>query len=507
LTLTAVEEFARLHDAGDLPDNAEHYRTLLPTALPAEGEQYAFAVDLDTCTGCKACVVACHSLNGLDDDESWRSVGLIQGGREVAFQQTVTTACHHCVEPACLSGCPVDAYEKDPVTGIVAHLDDQCIGCSYCTLTCPYEVPRFNKSRGIVRKCDMCRGRLAEGEAPACVQACPNAAISITIVSKEAVRERSAVVGATLVPGAPQSSLTTPTTTYTSTREMPDDARAADHFALRPAHAHPPLAVMLVLTQLAVGTLAFDVALRATGSSRGGQTASAITAATGLLALLASTLHLGRPLYAWRAVLGIGHSWLSREIVAFGVFAVTAPMYAITGSTVVGAGALGAGLAGVWCSVMLYAVTGRAWWRRSRSALTFALSGMTTGGVVSSVWLFGARSVPTAQTVALLTGCAATVKWLLDASTGWRRSPDDIGRAARLLRGDLRREFRARLLLLAFGGVGAPFVVAAAVTAPTYLNAALTMAASSILVVAAELIERNHFFQVAVAPRMPGELR
>ena len=72
------------------------------------------------------------------------------------YQQTVTTACHHCVEPACLEGCPVLAYEKDAETGIVRHLDDQCIGCQYCVLKCPYDVPKYSAKRGIVRKCDMC---------------------------------------------------------------------------------------------------------------------------------------------------------------------------------------------------------------------------------------------------------------------------------------------------------------------------------------------------------------
>src|SRR6185436_14133059 len=98
------------------------------------------------------------------------------------FRQTVTSACHHCVDPACLNGCPANAYEKDPVTGVVSHLDDQCIGCSYCTLTCPYEIPVFNDRLGIVRKCDMCTGRLEAGEAPACVQGCPNSAIAIRVV-------------------------------------------------------------------------------------------------------------------------------------------------------------------------------------------------------------------------------------------------------------------------------------------------------------------------------------
>ena len=158
------------------------FRDLIPLSAPGPGEQYAFEVDLDACSGCKACVSACHALNGLDETESWRDVGLLVAADDNPWQQTVTTACHHCSEPACLLGCPVIAYEKDPLTGIVKHLDDQCIGCSYCVLKCPYDVPKFNARLGIVRKCDMCQQRLAVGEAPACAQACPTQAIRIVTV-------------------------------------------------------------------------------------------------------------------------------------------------------------------------------------------------------------------------------------------------------------------------------------------------------------------------------------
>src|SRR5439155_23304394 len=165
------------------------YRTLLPARPPRPGEQYAFEVDLDACSGCKACVTACHNLNGLDEGETWREIGLLHGrGDGEPFLQTVTTACHHCVDPACLNGCPVLAYDKDPVTGIVRHLDDQCIGCQYCVMKCPYESPQYSEARGIVRKCDMCSSRLTVGEAPACVQACPNEAIRITVVDTAKVR-------------------------------------------------------------------------------------------------------------------------------------------------------------------------------------------------------------------------------------------------------------------------------------------------------------------------------
>src|SRR5215212_5424683 len=78
--LTAVETFARRHDDHDMPAQAKYYRDLLPACPPATGQQYAFEVDLDACSGCKACVTACHQLNGLDETETWRDVGLLVGG-------------------------------------------------------------------------------------------------------------------------------------------------------------------------------------------------------------------------------------------------------------------------------------------------------------------------------------------------------------------------------------------------------------------------------------------
>lgn len=201
---TPAARFAKIHD--ETPDLADHYRTLIPLTKPGSDEQYAFEVSLDRCTGCKACVSACHSLNGLDDHEAWRDAGTLAGGSDSpGWQQTITTACHHCEDPECMNGCPVGAYEKDADTGIVRHLDDQCIGCSYCILKCPYDVPKYSKKRGIVRKCDMCHQRLAEGEAPACVQACPTEAIRIVNVSRLPETDLIPVAGATLSSAIPSS--------------------------------------------------------------------------------------------------------------------------------------------------------------------------------------------------------------------------------------------------------------------------------------------------------------
>ena len=251
---TPVARFSAAHDALSqsarfnipLDRPAPLLPQLIPLTAPSANEQYAFEVELDSCTGCKSCVSACHSLNGLDENETWRDIGLLVGGdSDQPFTQTITTACHHCADPACLNGCPVLAYEKNPVTGVVVHLDDQCIGCSYCVLKCPYDVPKFSQRLGIVRKCDLCHTRLSAGEAPACAQACPTHAIRIVNV----IVSRSASPGAPLIdsashaflPGAPDPAYTQPTTRYLTQRAIPANVAAADATALSCAATALPL--------------------------------------------------------------------------------------------------------------------------------------------------------------------------------------------------------------------------------------------------------------------------
>ena len=333
--LTAVDVFSTFHDTHHnlLSQRTDRYRQLLPATPPIAGQQYAFEVDLDRCSGCKACVTACHSLNGLDENETWRDVGLLIGGTSLLpVMQHVTAACHHCLQPACLAACPVNAYEKDPLTGIVKHLDDQCFGCQYCTLACPYDVPKYHPGKGIVRKCDMCSSRLAVGEAPACVQACPHQAISIkTVDIRQIVEDLEA---ANFLPAAPDPQISLPTTTYKTKKPFPRNLLPADYFRVNRQHTHWPLVVMLVLTQLSVGAFIVGVVLDAAFDERLAATLRPLLAANalgfGLLAITASVFHLGRPFYAFRAVLGLRHSWLSREIVAFGLFAGLASAYAAT---------------------------------------------------------------------------------------------------------------------------------------------------------------------------------
>jgi DMSO reductase anchor subunit/ferredoxin len=304
-----------------------------------------------------------------------------------------------------MNGCPVAAYEKDPQTGIVKHLDDQCIGCQYCTFTCPYDVPKFNVERGIVRKCDMCSGRLAVGEAPACVQSCPNEAIRITVVDREKVRA-DAEAGS-FVAGAPSPAITAPTTVYKTTRALPENLLPASFFSVKPSHAHRPLVVMLVLTQLSVGAFLMTAVgsrwLPANAASLVESTQALLGVVLGLAALGASVLHLGRPAYAFRAILGIRTSWMSREILAFGLFAPMAILYALSFRVPqvpvavrdsLGAAVAGIGVLAVACSVLIYHVTRRAWWGAATTGFKFGMTALLLGAATADLTLsFGMRSL------------------------------------------------------------------------------------------------------------------
>src|SRR5688572_27165275 len=123
----------------------------MPQRPPEAGEQYRFHFDMGKCIGCKCCVVACNEQNGNPAAINWRRVGELEGGwYPKATQSYLSMGCNHCLEPTCLEGCPVDAYTKDSVTGLVRHSADACIGCQYCTWNCSYGVPQYNPERGVV---------------------------------------------------------------------------------------------------------------------------------------------------------------------------------------------------------------------------------------------------------------------------------------------------------------------------------------------------------------------
>ncbi|PTY02431.1 molybdopterin oxidoreductase [Opitutaceae bacterium EW11] len=494
--------------ASEAFDRAERSATswseLIPLSRPSPGEQYAFEVDLDRCTGCKACVAGCHSLNGLDEDETWRDVGLVVGGtRSQPFQQTITTACHHCADPGCLNGCPVLAYEKDPVTGIVRHLDDQCIGCQYCVLKCPYDVPKYSGRLGIVRKCDLCHGRLAAGEAPACVQACPTQAIRIATAKVDRTSGTPSVDTSAFLALAPSPDYTQPTTRYISRRTMPANAAPADAAALRPQPAHWPLVIMLTFIPMAVGTLA--PAISAGADPR----LALIATLAGVLGLAASVFHLGQPRRAWRIFLGLRRSWLSREAVVFGVwfpFVLVFAAFRLTAAghpsasrlaAPVGIAAIGLGVVGLACSVMIYVDTHRRFWRLSQTAPRFF-------GTAALFGCAAAFAVQPTIAAAISAGGVALAKVALELRTlrvldedEDEDRPSTDRKTALLLTGALRPVFSLRMLsALGLAACAVAFTAGAPTTFARWLIPALALSG--------ELAERYLFFRAVVAPKMPG---
>lgn len=505
-SLSAVSRFSQRHEGESIPAQQKYYRDLIPLSSPEPGEQYAFQVNLESCTGCKACVSGCHSLNGLDEGESWRQVGLLLGGNEEEpYQQTVTAACHHCVEPACMHGCPVAAYDKDLTTGIVRHLDDQCIGCQYCVLKCPYDVPKYHAKKGIVRKCDMCQNRLRVGEAPACVQACPTQAIQITIIRLEEVRNVS-VPKSRMIAGAFDSSYTQPTTRYTARKPVVENAEAADTYRLRLEHAHYPLVFMLVLTQLAVGLFGAAIMSQFLQLSANFAGMCMVALAAAVLGVISSTLHLGRPMGAWRAFLGLRRSWLSREIVVFGIFVPLAMAYTTLQclphilipmraeiNSLLATGVLFFGFAGIFSSVMIYVDTQREFWNLRITAWKFFGTTLILGAACAAV--FSATPIWMGAVMALLplklAGEAAIFHHLGIAEM------TTLGYTARLLRDKLSGLIVARFSVAV---LGMGLIV---IHGLSRFSVALGVAAF-VCILAGELLERVYFFRAVKAPRMPG---
>ena len=530
--LTAVEKFSRAHDSHQARRGL--YHDLLPATPPAAGEQYAFEVNLDQCSGCKACVSACHSLNGLDDHETWRGVGLLMDVADPldakrraqrGFQQHITTACHHCVDPGCVNGCPVLAYDKDPHTGIVRHLDDQCIGCQYCVMMCPYEVPQYSKVRGIVRKCDMCHSRLAVGEAPACSQACPTKAISIKVVEQAKVRAKyrplsafkvrqssAATARNAFLPASPNPAITLPTTRFVTQRTFPENLFAGDQLAVRRADAHLPLALLLVLSQLAIGASIAAMFLPPASPLL------IIASATGLVALAAGSLHLGQPLKAWRSFLGWRNSWFSREVIALTAFvflillATGATWFARPAAKYLTVLAAFSGALTVTCSAMIYVATRRDFWNATQTFGKFfgtttllgaaAALAMTTYDDGSNAPVAIAAGALAIATLIKLAFEQRILKHLVDAESPMQTP---LNKTARLLAGELNAFLRVRITLGTVGGLVLPVIALAHLAAGSTIQFILAITILA-LCIAGELLERCLFFTAVVTQKMPGGL-
>jgi DMSO reductase iron-sulfur subunit len=301
---------------------------------------YAFGFDASACSGCKACQEACKDKNQLATGILWRRVIEVSGGEwhtagsaweNNVFAYNLSLACNHCLHPKCAGVCPTDAYIVRP-DGIVRIDASKCMGCGYCAWACPYGVPQYDDEHGIMTKCDFCYDSIDAGLPPSCVAACPLRVLDY---------------GTTEKPGSFKSGLKLwqlPASEHPF--PLPDYSRTEPHLEIKPhagmenplakvvanleeilppqsfennrgkAVQHElPLVAFTLLMQIAVGlsvcSLVFSPIPR--------QVWLAIGILWGIGGII-SFMHLGRKRNAWRAVIHLKKSWLSREIVLAGLF-------------------------------------------------------------------------------------------------------------------------------------------------------------------------------------------
>jgi len=152
----------------------------------------AILIDTTKCIGCRACQVACKSWNDLKGgkatfSETWSNPRFLSSNQytRIVFREIprsdgrlewhfISRRCMHCLDPACVSACPVAALVKLP-SGPVVYDDERCIGCRYCMMACPFQIPKFQWESPVplVRKCTFCADRQSIGLAPNCTTTCP----------------------------------------------------------------------------------------------------------------------------------------------------------------------------------------------------------------------------------------------------------------------------------------------------------------------------------------------
>lgn len=180
---------------------------LIPAAAEASADRksadfddvFGVLVDTAVCVGCRKCEWACDNSNSLSDQplNSFEDKSVFASRRRPTYQRYtvvnqiepadnnekknyIKLQCMHCNEPACVSACIVGALKKEP-EGPVSYDAWKCIGCRYCMVACPFQIPAYEYDNALdpeVRKCTFCLDKLRKGEKPACVAICPNEALT-----------------------------------------------------------------------------------------------------------------------------------------------------------------------------------------------------------------------------------------------------------------------------------------------------------------------------------------
>ncbi len=284
-----------------------------------------FIFDYSKCVGCSACAVACFNENGTKPPLAWRNISTYNEQKVplLGFVH-LSLACNHCAEAPCMKACPSLAYSFHPTTGAVIHNPNACLGCRYCTWACPFGAPQYSKADGIVEKCHFCYHRLENGQIPACANNCPTGALGFGEIekmaqpeafglSKRAIYPRISILNSEMVNHFPE----------VDPRASGIEGELSSKGSLQNSQQHYgikeewPLALFTFISSFLAGyILSHTVGNQFTISIW-------LFALLAFAALLLSTLHLGKPFRANLSIKNVKQSWLSREILLFGLFAST----------------------------------------------------------------------------------------------------------------------------------------------------------------------------------------
>ena len=386
---------------------------------PTRYKQHGFYFTADNCIACHACEAACSEKNDLPAHLAFRAVGYIEGGSYPNYTRlNISMACNHCDDPVCLKGCPTRAYTKFAEYGAVLQDPDICFGCGYCTWVCPYNAPQLDTSAGHVSKCNMCVDRLEVGLKPACAAACLAGALDFGIIE---TRPENRDGLDTAIPGFPSTDITHPNIRFQQKEELPGEMQRTDSMPLKYAKGSQgyrpevcaddvstawglkklstrenPLVVFTLVSQAVIGAFVtlFVGPLIGIDTINPAEHAVAwpltLFSLIGIqtLALVLSTLHLGRPHRFYRAFNNLRYSPVSREVAGIALFYNFLGAYSmLTGlpmlftwmpghvvpllAAVAGWGAVVSGIAAIYFMHRIYRVPARPFWNHWQVLTSF----------------------------------------------------------------------------------------------------------------------------------------
>ena len=521
---------------------------------PNRYKQHGFYFNADNCIGCHACESACAEKNDTPAHLAFRSVGYLEGGSYPSYSRmNISMACNHCDDPVCLKGCPTRAYTKFAEYGAVLQDPDICFGCGYCTWVCPYNAPQLDPIAGHVSKCNMCVDRLEVGLKPACVAACLGNALDFGVMETKPENRIQASIS---IPGFPDPNITHPNIRFQQNKTLPRELsrtdsnplhyvrdesgeykpQAADKFGKtgwglkQLSTRENPLVVFTLISQAVVGlflVLFFGPHMGLDMLSAAAHPivhAAVLFGMIGLqtLALVLSTLHLGKPHRFYRAFNNLRHSPVSREVAGIAVFYNMLGVYTLLTAfpqlsqwvpaewlsllgVISGYGAAISGIAALYFMHRIYRIPARPFWNHWQVLSSFYGSMLALGpllaGLVFAPLVSDSGMLLHTLAWAVITGLALEAIGLLAHARDMQQRGGEGAAAQMLQTTKFAYSYLLRNVVLGLTLLGMLVFV---VLAPAGAMAIALWTLISLAAVIAAVVGRMLFYALVIPTTMPG---